>query len=386
MTHLTAREQLLRLLAVTWSPHGVDLPASISWPAVIRLAHKERVAPLLQTAVRRAGIPVPAAEQQTLHRIYYQTAAMEAYRLQILERILAALSAVPVPVLLLKGPALSETLYRNLGARAVGDLDLVVPAEQVSACRRVLEDLDYVPTEVEVTPGAHLAYRNEQAYTTAAPGGGYVEIHWHLLDIPHYLRKIPVQWFWQHSQPVEIGGHSPRILDPQANMLYLPAHLALHHRFHGLCWFVDLALFIHQHHAGLDWAEIAATARRFDLLLALRETLDRLADYWPALPLDGPRRQLRALQPSAQEQRLFRLLTAEPRSPLLDFCTDVICLPTQADRLRFIWANVFPQGVYMRERYQVDRTWRLPFYYLYRLGDGLFKLARTLPQIGRLVR
>ena len=103
-----------------------------------------------------------------------------------------------------------------------------------------------------------------------------------------------------------------------------------------------------------------------------------------ALPLVGPRRQLHALQPTAFEARLFRLLTVEPRTPLLDFYADLVCLPDLAARMRFLLLNTFPQRAYMARRYGVERTWQLPCWYLYRLGDGALKLLRTLPQVRQL--
>jgi hypothetical protein len=342
------------------------------------LAKTEGVAPFLHTAIQQMGISLPETDRETLEQIHYQTVAADTYRLQDLERILATLSTVPLPVLLLKGPALTETLYRDLALRAMGDIDLVVPTLHVPISQQILTELGYAPTEIDVSPGAHLDYRNEQAFEYREPHHATVELHWHLLDIPYYLHKVPMNWFWQNTETVEIAGHPVQVLNPEANMLYLPAHLALHHRFHGLRWFVDLALLVHKHHDSLDWEVVLAAAQEFELLLVLRETLDRLASYWPSLPLDEPRRRLHRLQPAPFERRLFRLLTVEPRSPLLDFYTDVVCLPSPSERVRFILLNLFPQRAYMAKRYGLKRAWQLPYGYLYRLGDGLLKLTRTL--------
>ncbi len=134
----------------------------------------------------------------------------------------------------------------------------------------------------------------------------------------------------------------------------------------------------------LDWDAVLRAAQDLELLLTLRETLDRLAAYWPALPLDSARQQLHSLAPGPSERRLFRLLTTEPRSPLLDFYTDLVCLPDIPARLRFVLSNAFPQRAYMARRYRVRSAWQLPLLYAYRLGDGLLKLFRTLPQVLRL--
>jgi hypothetical protein len=377
-------EILNRLLSILWAPQNVSLPPSIPWPEVVELARINDVRSLLHAAIRQASIEVPQPIQEDLRRIYYQTAATNLVRFEVLGQTLAALSAVNTPLLLLKGPALAETVYGNVALRVMGDADLTVPVERVPECRQVLLELGYSPTEVEPVPGAQTAYRNEEAFTHTEPEHMTIELHWHLLDIPYYLRKVPMTWFWKHTDALKVARKPVRILNPTANMLYLPAHLAFHHRFHGLRWYVDLAFLVHREGKRLDWSEIARRAREFELVLVLRETMDRLAGYWPSLPLDEPRRRLHALQPTSFERRLFRLLTTEPRSPFLDFYSDIVCLPDLHARARFILLNTFPRRPYMERRYGVTEPWKLPYWYLHRLGAGLIKLARTLPQAARL--
>jgi hypothetical protein len=239
--------------------------------------------------------------------------------------------------------------------------------------------MGYRPVEEEVRPGSHLAYRSQQSFSHADPTQPFLELHWGLF-VPHHLRHLPMDWFWQNSRAHQVGDFPVQILTTEANLLYLPAHLAYHHRFQGLRWFVDLALLVHRHQQGIDWDRVAATAQAFQLLVALRETFARLAAYWPSLPLSQPLSQLRALEPSPREAQLFHLLTAERRGPLLDFYVDILGLDGLPARARYLLLNLFPQRAYMVERYGAKRTWQIPFWYLYRMGDGLIKLGRTLPQ------
>jgi hypothetical protein len=375
---------LSQLLAANWDHHGASLRDSIPWPEVAHLARSDNLGPLLYAAAQRLDLDIPDGIRATLELTYYQAAIANTLHLERLSDTLSTLARDDEPVLLLKGIALAENLYGNVALRPTGDSDLVVSKQQVPAYRRALLELGYVPLELEFATGAQLAYRNEEALTLPETPQVVIELHWHLLDLPYYLRKVPMNWFWENTQSLRIGGQSVKILNPEANLLYLPAHLALHHRFHGLRWFVDLALLVHKHQDTLDWDNVIDRAEEFELVLVLRETLDRLAGYWPSLPLKAPRRRLHDLEPSAIEARLFRLLTAEPRSPLLDFYTDIICLPDLRAKGRFVLLNVFPQPAYMDRRYGTERMWQLPFWYLYRFGDGVVKMIRTLPQAIRL--
>lgn len=381
MEEQSPESHLRQLLAAAWDPGHRELPDSIPWPEVLALAQMHGVAPLLYAAIQQSGAPAPEQVRTALAQAYYGLARANTLRSLELEPILAALSVADVPVLLLKGIALAETLYDNIALRPMGDFDLVVHRQDVPACREILVRLGYRPTMVEVTRGAFLAYCNEEAFAPPEAAQTFIELHWHLLDVPYYLRRVQMDWFWESSRAHSVGPYPVQILGPEANLLYLSSHLAFHHCFHGLRWFVDLAFLTYLCRESLDWDRIVRQAQACELLLAVRETLDRLAGCWPSLPLDHARRRLHSLQPSAAEQRLFRLLTAEPRSPLLDFYTDLVCLPDLPARARFAFRNLFPQPAYMARRYGMRHAWQLPFFYLYRLGDGIGKLARTLPQV-----
>ena len=381
---ISAWQALLRLLATAWDPEGVPPPESIPWPDIACLAASSNVGALLHIVTRDMGDSIPPESRLALQNMYYHTAAANTLCMHQLAQVRAALSAVGTPVLLLKGAALVEALYENLAVRLIGDIDLAVPPQNVPACRSVLIELGYVPAAVEQRTGMYLAYHNEEAFLPPAPFQAPVELHWHLLDVPYYLRKVPMDWFWQNSEPYSVAGQPFQVLNLEACLVYLPAHLALHHQFHGLHSFLDLALLILHNRERIDWERVIATARDFELLTALRETLDRLAGLWPTLPSGVPHQKLHSVKPHPADERLFRLLTTDPRSPTLDFYSDLVCLPDLPARTRFVLLNLFPQPAYMVERYGIRARWHLPYWYLHRFGDGLVKFARTLRRARRL--
>lgn len=380
----SAQDILWRLVAAAWEPEGGHWPESIPWSEVLDLAESANLAALLYAVSR--GKPMPAEVEEALEQAHYRVAAENARCLRQWAEVGVALSKVGASPLLLKGAALAETLYDGLAVRPIGDLDLAVCEEQVPACRQALVELGYRPADVEHRRGTQRGLRNEEVFEPPPSLPAWVELHWHLLDVPYYLRHVPMAWFWENSEAQTVAGQPCRVLTPEANLVYLPAHLALHHRFRRLHSFVDMALLIARHHEQLDWERIGSAARSFELLTALRETLHRLAAYWPALPLDEPRRRMGALEPTRNDARLFRLLTAESRTVTLDFYITLASLPDARSRARFAWLNLFPQPSYMRARYRPKADWQLPFWYGYRLAGGLARFARMLPGARRLDR
>jgi len=383
---LSAHKALCRLLAAAWEPQGLPSPESIPWPGVWRLVESGNLSPSLYAATREMRGAIPPDIGQALKNAYYQSVADNARCLHQLVQVREALSSTGAPVLLLKGAALVETLYGDSSLRRIGDIDLAVPLPYVPACRQALLELGYVSDQIEHRPGFNLAYRNEVSFWPPSPFQAQVEMHWHILNVPYYLRKAPIDWFWENTELRSVAGQPFHLLSPEANLIYLPAHLALHHRFQAFHSFVDLALLIAHHRESLDWDRIIATARSFDLLAALRETLERMAQCWPSLPIDGPRRQLALIEPSRTDERLFRLLTADSLSAGLRFYATLASLPDPAAQARFIWVHLFPQPGYMMPRYNIQARWQLPYWYLYRLAEGLTRFARALPGARRLGR
>jgi len=383
---LSAREAVCRLLAATWDPQGLPAPAAIPWPEVLRLVGPSNVVGVVHVVTQEMRASMPTDVRETLEVAFFRTAAANARCLHQLAELWSGLSRVGAPLLLLKGAALAETLYVDPSLRLIGDVDLAVPVEAVQDCRRALLALGYTPGQVEEQPGSLLAHSNQELFEPPPPYRTTVELHWHILDVPYYLHKVPMAWFWDHTERLSVAGGEFMMLDAEANLLYLPAHLALHHRFRGWHSLLDLALLIVQSGDQLDWDRIAAVAQSFDLLMALWTTVDRLARCWPSLPVDGVQEALQAQTPSRTDARLFRLLTAESRSNVLDWYTTMVSLPGLGERVRFVWTYVFPNVAYMRQRYGVEAGWQLPYWYLARLAGGLNRLVCILPQASRLDR
>jgi hypothetical protein len=383
---LTPQQALDRLAAGAWDPQGLPPASAVPWDALLALPGAGSLGGLLHVATRGLGAGVPAAAREFFEASYYLAAAENARGQQQLAEVGRALSAAGTPLLLLKGAALGESLYLSYALRTVGDIDLLVPRDRTAECRRVLLESGYRPAAVEHQAGSRLGYSNQEAFSPPDPADACVELHWHLLDVPYHMAKVPVDFFWRESEERVIAGHPFRVLNARANLVYLPAHLALHHQFRSYRSLVDLALLVAQGGEGLDWAAVGESARAFELLAALRAAVERLAERWPSLPLTGARRVLGGLRPSRTDERLFRLLSAHDRSTTLDFYTTLATLPDLRSRARYAWFNLFPQPAYMERRYGVRSRYALPYWYAVRLGGGLARLARAVPRARRIER
>ena len=392
--HVTPSPELLTLLrpdapedAVQQALRALDAPPA--WEALLDEAGQEGVTPLLYRALTPLRPQVPAEVWPRLSRGYFHTAARNLWLLEEAKRVVHSLSHRGVEALVLKGAALAERVYGSPALRPMGDLDLLVHREQVAAARAALAEWGYVAPQAEHIAGAVEAFESQQAWTRRDPATGMAtvcELHWHLLDAPFYQRTMPLEWFWQSAVPLAWGVAGARTLGPEAQLLHLCAHLALHHQGRGLLWTCDVDRVLRREGEGIDWGLLGERAEAYHLVLPLRHVVEQ-AVAWLGTPLPAEAMErLRTLRPTPQEARLFATLAGPPRGAIPRFLDDLAQLGGWRARGRFVWANVFPAPAYMRQRYGIHRGWLLPGYYAYRLAKGLWDGARALGRLKPLLR
>lgn len=339
--------------------------ADLDWAAVLRSARADGLSSLLYETVRGRDLLPPDVEQ-SLQSVYYVLARRNVILSHELKAALRGLEAKGVEAIVLKGAALAELIYRNMAVRPMCDLDLLVHASDVPAAREALAELGYVPRGVETRAGDALAYENELALCKPGSTDTVLELHWGLLDSPYYQHKLPMAWFWESALAVRLGDTPARVLGPEAQVLYLCAHLVLHHQGGSRLWLHDVAEVVTFYRESLDWAEVLARAQAYDLVLPLQHVLSDLASQG-CVPLPSHLlAQLRALRPSLEEARVFAWLTAEERPVAYRLWADLSSMAGWKRRLRYAWNNVFPSLGYMRHRYRFSHPAGLLVYYPYR--------------------
>ncbi len=155
------------------------------------------------------------------------------------------------------------------------------------------------------------------------------------------------------------------MLGPEAQVLHLCAHLALHHAGEGLLPLNDIGEVLHRHRGQIDWRVLMAQAQAADLVLPLQQILPRVARGWGApIPAEALA-ALAALPPSTAEAQVFGGMSAGPRTVAAEVWSDLVGLGA-GGRLRYLTAKLFPAPAYMRQRYDIRHAALLPLAYPYR--------------------
>ncbi len=344
---------------------------NLDWDNLQRIIDRESLAPLLYHLSKGKNI-VPISVEDKWRNSYYYHGCRNALLLKELAKILDKLRLAGVNTIVLKGAALAELVYGDIAARPMSDLDLLIHPEDLSLTRQILAELGYHPIGVDMQVGFTEEFRNEEIFYQRGLVDTYIDLHWRLIAPIYYQRTFDKDWFWQTSLSTKVNQTPAMVLGLEAQIVYLCAHLMLHHGGESLLWLYDVAKVIDLYQKEIDWQEIINKTKEYDLALSVKEILIQLFDDWkvpiPVEVID----KFRNLKPSREEVRTYLW---QHQTMALRLFDDVAGAKDWRQRFRIIWDTLFPTFEYMQHRYRIPHSLLVPFYYPYRWLRGLRRVS-----------
>jgi hypothetical protein len=273
--------------------------------------------PLLYDGILQHGLTIPAQILEELQAAYYQVAGANTYRLEMLEAILTSLGRAGIPVAVLKGAALVQTVYGNPGLRPMADLDLLVPRQRLPEACQVLGSLGY-RTKPE-PPGHSFAYEARFSgevgmYQPTPAGNSLVDVHWHLSAYQwvHHTTRIDMDALWAAMQPLALDGRSTLQLSPEDTLLHVCLHAAFGHGYTYLLSLIDIDRILPAY-PDMDWELLLRRAAQFQIRVPVYYGL-RISQELLDTPVPG--QVLAALQPRGPQRWVVPRMV-EPTRTLL---------------------------------------------------------------------
>lgn len=235
------------------------LQSPLDWGQVIEDARRQGVAGLLHRHLSRLdGAAVPNWAMGQLSETYFEQAAHNLVLYRELGRVLRALHREGIEVVVLKGAALAEQLYGDIGLRPMNDLDLLVREGQLASAHRNLRALDYVP----LRPGSAWR-RGHHLPTLVCPDVGVpVDLHYCLTPSVSPFR-IDIDEMWGRAEPARIGGVEALVFSPADMIFHLCLHATFHHHFEtDLIHLCDIGEALRHYQEILDWRRFWSWCRR----------------------------------------------------------------------------------------------------------------------------
>lgn len=360
-----------------------------AWNAVLALALRHGVAPLLHRALHSGGalaaLPEPARARLDQER--RATAFDNLRNYGEFRRVARVLRERDVPVIALKGLHLAELVYRDISLRPMIDLDLLVPRAQrrnaIVALRTQGYDFEEPKLEHgfgESRPDAAEAMLDGKYHVglLQRQRGTVIEIHWGL-DDPLYPYNPPIEDMWRDAVPARLGDADARVMSPEFLLLHVCAHLAYNHVFafslRALC---DIAEIVRAHPA-LDWAAVADQGLRHNwrtgVAAALWLARNHLGAEVPAEALAAIGAD--ALDPELLAEALAQLLALAKIPDELRAAPNLMVLAGRRGpgaKIALAWSRLFVPRAELASIYGIPQhSARIALYYAVRLRD----LVRT---------
>jgi len=277
-----------------------------------------------------------------------QTAEIVATNLRVLaalHRVLDILGGLPVVVF--KGPLLTQRAYGHLGARASADNDLWVPDHAAEEALARLLAAGFAPA-TPIDPAVAMAHRGQVAlWPHGDPDQVSVDLHVRPFARPYF--EVDAQVLLEHLEIDTSTGRPVRTFDAPLAFCHAVAHYVQHH-------LPDEQLGL----IGRLWSGLAPHER--GLLALVDATCGSAAAslaLWRSADLSCPGSGRRELQGRARRvARLLAVFRGSPPGVLRKFAALYLTAPERL--LSGAWASAFPPQSLLQERYGLgSRGWLL---------------------------
>lgn len=302
------------------------------WPALLQASRSHRLTPLVfaglaQIAGNGIGPPAPAWRQfqrETI-RLGVRLVRLEQAGAQIVGQAARA----GIPLLVLKGLALSATVYPAGVPRPMDDIDLLVREADLAGL-----------TEILHAAGYRNDLRGEEDFFPPTRAFSF-DVHTALVNItrvPARRALWPVSFddLWMRRQPFSAGGRLLHTLGPLDTIIHLALHAVHHHGLAGRLWMADLLACLGR--SEIDPRELgkAVPAAQRSLWYCL-ESLAAAG----ALP-PGWRHRVPAQRPGFGDRRLLTMACRGTLPEAARYAFTFSCLPDWRSKRGFLRQILFP--------------------------------------------
>jgi hypothetical protein len=257
-----ARQQMKDLIT-----EGID------WDILTQKASWHRVLTLVAHHLLSLGSNglVPKDVTQKMRSISYSNLARNMILQDELVRIVTEFNSQNVPVIILKGAAMLESIYRDISLRQMSDLDILVRPEHLDKAEKIALEQGYnflVDTEIQKQTKegcrhlANLWHREKKIV---------LEIHHHIVS-PNESYQFNLEGFWERAKTIKLLGTEALIFAPEDNLIHLCINFLFDRKFESekaLGQLSDISELIKYYKDTLDWDLVQRVARLHGLSSAV---------------------------------------------------------------------------------------------------------------------
>jgi len=339
----------------------------LDWDYLLQTSKDHGLAPLLYYHLHRIDHDhqIPQSIMDQLHDIYYSNLARNIPLSYELNEILDVFEKKGIPIVVLRGLALVQTIYKNIALRVTTDIDLLVKKKDLPPVAKTLLELDFrLPHSILITEeySAELCFAKRDASKGKHLGSVYIDVH---QDITSSIRLKEI--IKSDTEGVIRRAHPVRVKD--VNMLVMASedlilHLTLRHCFERLIRLCDIAEVIRAKKDELNWQLLLEKAKENRLSTITYYTL-----YYARQLLEAPvpEHVLKELTPNWCRKKLLDNLLSRAIYPAdsgklsrpRKYFLQILMSDRSIDVFLVLWKVVFPRPEWLVYYYGYPRSKKL---------------------------
>jgi hypothetical protein len=262
------------------------LQKDLDWNYLIRKGNWHGLLPLLYWNLRGQNFQaVPAELWSKLEAHFHWNTKRCLFLTGELFKILDLFSKHDIKACPFKGPVLTASLYGNIGLRSFGDLDILVPRQDIHKAVDLLTSMGYPrPTPPDEHAGIdrddvdpeRIGYLQPHHYaltrdvSSLGLGNIRVDLQWRISD-PHFAFSLDSEERWSQLKPITILNREVPSFILDDLFLILCVHGCKHY-WYRLKWICDIAEILRAHKAH-DWSPCLAAAKKLGVERTIKLSL-----------------------------------------------------------------------------------------------------------------
>lgn len=323
----------------------------LNWDYILENALENGVSSLLYKNLKEINEDglVPRRAIEKLGDIYFDITARNIVLLEELARVLKKFNEERISLIVLKGAALLEDIYQDIGLRKMGDIDILIRKEQLPMIDKSLKQLGYFSPYnwSDFTDVSTRQYLNSMLYIRKQEKIPTVlHLHWHIINtvvpVYSYGNRIKINEFWKEARQTTIAGVKTLMMAPHHLLIHLSEHILKHSYVHFIL-FCDIFEVINCYSKnGLDWELLIHDTVEFNLNKPVYYGLYFTSKF---LGAEIPQRVLTRLKPSHLnygERKIQTLIEKNRSFSGLIFFSYFFMNEKVANKVKFLLRSIFP--------------------------------------------
>ncbi len=229
----------------------------IDWKMFLDLTLHHRVYPLLASKLKKFDASlIPPFVVQKVTGLYKRNVFKMLQLSGEMDQLAKLFNANDIKTIFLKGPILGNEIYGDISLRTCGDLDILIPIEDLDSVHKILENQGFIKDDYILSILGDWKWRHHHVTYYQKSKNIKVEIHWRLNPGPG--KEPGFLELWERKSK-SLSVNSPiYLLGREDLFLFLVSHGA-RHGWSRLRWLIDIERIIEHE---MDWQKVHSLTKK----------------------------------------------------------------------------------------------------------------------------